>query len=80
MAPSDAELYQIFQMYDKDGSGKIDLDELAAALSQGGKEMSRAEVENIVKLVDKNNVSEASSRSKFFSLPFTQNLFAGVLV
>lgn len=56
MVSTDTELRKIFNAYDKDGSGKIDIDELTAALAQGGKAMSRAEVENIVKLVDKNNV------------------------
>ena len=56
MVSTDTELRKIFNAYDKDGSGKIDIDELTTALAQGGKAMSRAEVENIVKLVDKNNV------------------------
>ena len=56
MAPTDAELKRIFRTFDKDGSGKIDMDELAAALAKGGKELSKEELENIVKLVDKNNV------------------------
>jgi hypothetical protein len=62
MAPSDAELKAIFTSFDADGSGRIDLDELTAALAKGGKKMSRSEVENIVKLVDKNNDGEVSAR------------------
>jgi hypothetical protein len=62
MAPSDAELKAIFASFDADGSGRIDLDELTAALAKGGKKMSRSEVENIVKLVDKNNDGEVSAR------------------
>lgn len=58
MAPSDAELKAIFTSFDADGSGRIDLDELTAALAKGGKKMSRSEVENIVKLVDKNHDGE----------------------
>ena len=44
MAPSDAELKAIFASFDADGSGRIDLDELTAALAKGGKKMSRSEV------------------------------------
>lgn len=34
------------------------MDELVAALAKGGKKLSRSEVEDIVKLVDKNNDGE----------------------
>ena len=37
MAPTDEELKKIFETYDKDGSGKIDIDELGAALAQLGR-------------------------------------------
>ena len=56
MAPTDAELKKLFEAYDKDGSGTIDYDELAAALARGGKQLSKEDIEGIVKLVDKNNV------------------------
>ena len=58
MAPSDAELKAIFAAFDTDGSGKIDLDELVAALAKGGKKLTKTQVEEIVKLVDKNNDGE----------------------
>ena len=51
--PSDAELKAIFNAFD--GSGKIDMDELTQALAKGGKTMSKQQVEDIVKQVDKNN-------------------------
>lgn len=53
--PSDAELKAIFNAFDADGSGKIDMDELTQALAKGGKTMSKQQVEDIVKQVDKNN-------------------------
>ena len=59
MAPSDQQLKAIFKAYDADGSGKITVEELATALNKkGGKNLSRAKVEEIVRLVDKNNDGE----------------------
>ena len=42
----------LFKEFDTDGSGQIDLDELAAALAKGGKKLDRAECEKILKEVD----------------------------
>ena len=63
MAPTDAQLKKIFAEYDLDGSGKISIEELNAALSRSGKRMSKAEVANMVKLMDKNNDGEDSKVS-----------------
>ena len=58
MAPSDLQLKEIFSAYDADGSGKISVEELTAALAKAGKKMSKQEVANIVRQVDKNNDGE----------------------
>ena len=53
--PSDAELKAIFNAFDADGSGKIDMDELTLALAMGGMTISKLLVDDIVKQVDKTN-------------------------
>jgi len=42
-----------FRGFDKDGSGSIDKEELAAALKESGSNLSDADVSRIIQLVDK---------------------------
>jgi len=46
---------QCFRRYDLDGSGNIDVNELEFAFKEGGVGYSKAEIEELLKKVDKNN-------------------------
>jgi len=52
--PRDPKIEAIFKQFDTDGSGAIDLDELQAALSKGGKSLARAEAADLLARVDTN--------------------------
>jgi len=52
--PTDAELKALFVAFDADGSGKINVTELQAALAKGGKNVSPDECVDIILKVDQN--------------------------
>ena len=68
-APSESDLKSIFDSYDKDCSGSIDIHELQAALKQGGKSVSRDECKAIMLQIDTNSNDKLSFEE--FSTTFT---------
>jgi hypothetical protein len=54
------EIEVLFNQFDTDGSGLIDADELQAALSKDGRELSKAEVLEILDTVDTNSDGSVS--------------------
>jgi len=68
-APSESDLKSIFDSYDKDCSGSIDINELQAALKQGGKSVSRDECKTMMLQIDTNSNDKLSFEE--FSATFT---------
>ena len=60
MPPTTAKLRAIFGVFDTDGSGAIDVDEMHVALAKGGKSISRDEAAEILAQVDADNDGQIS--------------------
>lgn len=67
---SEKELLEAFRVFDKDNSGTISTEELRAVLKSLGEDMTDADVDEMIKLADKNGDGQIDCESLLFSFLF----------
>lgn len=71
----EAEIYEAFQLFDKDSSGYIDRDELGALMEALGVHLEQAELNNLYTEMDPSG--DGRIDFKEFSLASTRKLYDG---